>query len=94
MPRDDKIQLACSSGEITSQIRSLREGGHSLRQIGAAAGLSHGYVARILKAHDIAPPPKLLKPAIPRRQRNGQTALSDFQTVSDYEAKGLTVKDA
>ena len=31
---------------------------------------------------------------MPRRPRNGQAALPDFRMVSDYEAKGLSVKDA
>ncbi len=57
-------------------------------------GLSHGYVGRILKAKGIGLPLTPLKPVMPRRPRNGQTALPDFKIVSDFEARGLIVKDA
>jgi CRISPR-associated protein Cas1 len=76
------------------QIRSLRNEGLSLRQIGAKVGLSHGSVGRILKSQEAGQVLKPSKPAIPKRPRKGQEALPDFQRVSNYEAKGLTVKDA
>ena len=79
--------------ERIGQICLLRDEGFSLRQIGREVGLSHGYVGRILKAQGMLEVPKALR-NLPRRPRKGQEALPDFQRVSDYEAKGLTVKDA
>ena len=80
--------------ERISEMRALRTQGLSLRQIGVEVGLSHGSVRRILKSQATGQDPKPSKPAIPRRPRKGQEALPDFQRVSDFEAKGLTVKDA
>jgi hypothetical protein len=87
-----RIRLADVDPKIIGQMHLLRKQGHSLRQIGAAVGLSHGYVGRIL-SQGIGQPAKLPPKAL-RRPRNGQTALPDFQTVSNYEARGLTVKEA
>jgi CRISP-associated protein Cas1 len=76
------------------QIITLRQDGFSHRQIAAQVGLSHGYIGRILKSEGVGQPLKPLKSAMPRRPRNGQTALPDFEMVSDFEARGLAVKDA
>jgi CRISPR-associated protein Cas1 len=86
--------MSHSFSDRVSQIASLRRDGHSLRQIAAEVGFSHGYVGRILKAEGIDQPPKPLKPVLPKRPRNGQTALPDFRLISEFEAKGLTIKDA
>lgn len=59
-----------------------------------AVGLSHGTVMRIVKWQETGEKPKPSKPAIPSRPRNGQGALPDFERVSQFEAKGLTVKGA
>jgi len=80
--------------ERISEMRSLHTQGLSLRQIGAKVGLSHGSVGRILKSQQAGQNPRPSKPSIPRRPRKGQEALPDFQRVSDFEARGLTVKDA
>ena len=80
--------------ECIDQIRSLRNEGLSLRQIAAAVGLSHGSVGRILKSQGTGQDPTPSKPAIPKRPRSGQETLPNFQRVSDFEARGLTVKDA
>jgi len=89
-----RILSTDADNKIVGQMCSLREQGYSLRQIASEFGISHGYVRRILKSHGIGLPLKPLKPVIPRRPRNGQTALPDFQLVADFEARGLTVKDA
>ena len=88
------MQLSELEDHILRQIISLRRSGSSLRQIGAKVGLSHGSVGRVLKSQADSQDPKPSKPAIPRRPRKGQDALPDFQRVSDFEARGLTVKDA
>ena len=83
-----------NSFEATAKIVALRHQGLSLRQIGAKVGLSHGSVGRLLKSQETGQTPRPSKPAIPRRPRKGQEALPDFQRVSDFEARGLAVKDA
>jgi hypothetical protein len=89
-----QIRLQNLATEIGARIIELRKEGHSLRQIAAEMGFSHGYVGRIVKLQSGSQPAKSLRPAMPKRPRNGQTALPNFQMVSDYEAKGQTVKDA
>jgi hypothetical protein len=89
-----RIRLENLTPELIARMVELREKGHSFRDIAMDAGLSHGSVGRILKSQGIGRPIKPLKPTIPRRPRNGQTALPDFQLVADFEAKGLTIKYA
>jgi CRISPR-associated protein Cas1 len=89
-----RIRLQNLAAETSTRIIELRKQGRSFRQIAAEVGFSHGYVGRIVKLQGVSQPPKPLPPAMPKRPRNGQTALPNFQMVSDYEAKGLTVKDA
>jgi hypothetical protein len=91
--RQQKL-LATVDHEMIGQILWLRHQGYSLREIAAEVGFSHGYVGRILKSEGIGQPPRLLKPALPKRPRNGQTAPPDFSLVSEFEARGFTVKDA
>jgi CRISP-associated protein Cas1 len=88
------LLLSGADNNIIDQMCLLRRQGLSLRQIAAEVGFSHGYVGRILRSQGIGQPSKPLKPALPMRARNGQTALPDFRLVSEFEAKGLTVKDA
>jgi hypothetical protein len=59
-----------------------------------AVGLSHGSVMRVVKWQETGEKPKGTKAAIPKRPRNGQGSLPDFQRVSQFEAMGLTVKSA
>ena len=92
--QNSKKRLRDFTFERIAEIQSLHAQGLSLRQIGAEVGLSHGSVGRILKSQGTGQDPKPAKLAIPGRPRKGQEALPDFQVVSDFEAKGLTVKDA
>src|SRR5579883_3276802 len=80
--------------QLIATISKLRNSGLSHRKIAAEVGLSHGSVQRILKWQETGEKPGPSKPAIPKRPRNGQGAFPDFQRVSDFEAKGLTVKEA
>lgn len=79
--------------EIPKLIIDLRADGLSHRQIAGKVGLSHGYVGRILKSEGLVGAVKSAV-ALPRRPRKGQGSLPDFQRVCDFEAEGLTVKDA
>ncbi len=88
------VRLAQLDAQALQQILALKNGGLSHRKIAANVGISHGSVARILQWQETGEKPKPSKPAIPKRPRNGQGALPDFERVSDFEAKGLTVKEA
>ena len=90
----NRIRLSEVNHETTELIIQLRKQRHSHRKIASVVGISHGSVMRILKWQETGEKPKPSKPAIPTRPRNGQGALPDFQRISDFEAKGLTIKEA
>jgi hypothetical protein len=90
--KQHRIRLSDVDRETTQQIMLLREQGSSYRAIATTVGLSHGSVMRVVKWQQIGEKPKAWKASIPRRPRNGQGALPDFERVSQFEAKGFTVK--
>jgi CRISPR-associated protein Cas1 len=81
------------SGDTIEQIVVLRRAGNSLRKIGANFGLSHGSIRRVLKNMNDGDALLGLRPAVPRRPRNGQAALPDFQRLAKLTARGKTVKE-
>jgi CRISPR-associated protein Cas1 len=87
-----RMRLADVSDETRAKIAAAREAGKSLRAIAADFALSHGSVQRLLKTEGISGP---IASAIrmPRRPRNGQAALPDFQRLAKLTAKGKTVKE-
>jgi hypothetical protein len=84
--------LADLSSETREKIVIARNAGRSLRAIAADFALSHGSVQRLLKKEGISGP--IASPVrMPRRPRNGQAALPDFQRLTKLTAKGKTVKE-
>jgi hypothetical protein len=92
--KQHRMRLSEIDRETVQKILLLRRQGASYRRIATAVSLSHGSVMRILKWQNTGEEPKTAKANIPKRPRNGQRALPDFELVSQFEAKGLTVKGA
>jgi CRISPR-associated protein Cas1 len=89
-----RIRLSEVNRSTVQTIMQLREQGISHRKIATAVGLSHGSVMRIVKWQETGEKPKSAKPAIPKRPKNGQSALPDFERVSELQARGLTIRGA
>ncbi len=89
-----RIRVADVDDKTIGQMHLLRKQGLSLRRIGAEVGFSHGYVGRILKSHGIGEPPKLLKPASPRRTAKRANCIARLPARLETEAKGLTIIEA
>jgi CRISP-associated protein Cas1 len=89
-----RTRLSEVEPETIQEVLTLREQGLSHRRIATAVGLSHGSVMRIVKWQETGERPKASKATIPKRPRNGQGVLPDFERVSQFEANGLTVKRA
>src|SRR6516164_620440 len=87
-----RMRLADVSDETRAKIAAARNAGKSLRAIAADFAISHGSVQRLLKKEGISGP--IVSPIrMPRRPRNGQAALPDFQRLAKLTAKGKTVKE-
>jgi CRISPR-associated protein Cas1 len=87
-----RMRLADVSDETRAKIAAARNAGKSLRAIAADFAISHGSVQRLLKKEGISGP--VASPIrMPRRPRNGQAALPDFQRLAKLTAKGKTVKE-
>jgi CRISPR-associated protein Cas1 len=88
-----RLRLKNLSSETIGKIHEQRTAGLSLRAIAVNLQLSHGSVQRLLKKEAnggvISPSPV----RIPKRPRNGQAALPDFQRLAKLTAKGKTVKE-
>src|SRR5271165_3693744 len=85
-----RLLLSELSGAAVNRIVALREAGYPLRKIAADFNLSHGSIRVVLQKNGAGS----LKPAkMPRRPRNGQAALPDFQRLAKLTAKGKTVKE-
>jgi CRISP-associated protein Cas1 len=94
MEKQHRIRLAEVDRKTVQRILLLREQGISHRRIAKAVDLSHGSVMRIVKWQETGEKPKAAKATIPKRPRNGQGTLPDFERVSRFEADGFTVKRA
>jgi CRISPR-associated protein Cas1 len=92
--KQQRIRLSEVDRETVQKILLLRGQGVSHRVIAKDVGLSHGSVMRLVKWQETGEKPKATKATIPKRPRNGQGALPDFERVSQFEAMGLTVKSA
>jgi CRISP-associated protein Cas1 len=88
-----RLRLAELSEQAVQNIVALRQAGNSFRNIAANLGLSHGSVQRLLKQQATGMKPLPSPPRIPRRPRNGQAALPDFEKLAKLTAKGKTVKE-
>ncbi len=88
-----RIRLNWLPAETRQAILTRRAEGHSLRCIAADLKVSHGSVQRLIKMEENGGclPPSL--PRIPKRPRNGQYALPDFERIAKLTLKGKTVKD-
>jgi CRISPR-associated protein Cas1 len=89
-----RIRLSEVDHSTVQKIMRLREQGISHRKIATALDLSHGSVMRIVKWQETGEKPKAARPAIPKRPKNGQSALPDFERVSEFQARGLTIRNA
>src|SRR5262245_49632062 len=89
-----RTRLSEVDRDTVQKIALLRKQGFSLRRIATVVNLSHGSVRRILKWQETGETPKPSRATIPKRPRNGLGTLPDFELVSQFEAKGLTVKRA
>lgn len=91
-PPPKRTWLSALPQETFARIIALRDAGRSFRQIAAQLDLSHGSVQRVLKMNAnggvVASVPR-----IPKRPRNGQAALPDFERLAKQTAKGKTVKE-
>jgi hypothetical protein len=88
-----RTRLSEVDPETIQRILGFREQGFSHRRTATAVGLSHGSVMRIVRWQETGARPKASKATLPKRPRNGQGVLPDFERVSQFEAKGLTVDD-
>lgn len=87
-----RTRLTEVPSETCDKISAARAAGKSLRAIAADFALSHGSVRKLLKNEGVNT--TIASPArLPRRPRNGQAALPDFQRLARLTAKGKTVKE-
>jgi CRISP-associated protein Cas1 len=89
-----RIRLSEVDHSTVRKIMQLREQGIALRKIAIVVGLSHGSVMRIVKWQETGEKPKAAKASLPKRPKNGQSALPDFERVSEFQARGLTIRSA
>ena len=54
----------------------------------------HGSVMRLVKWQETGEKPRTPQAVIPKRPRNGQAVLPDFEQVSQLQAKGFSIKSA
>ena len=78
--------------EVREKIQLARSGGKSLREIAAEFALSHGSVRKLLSNAESCRT-VVSEARMPKRPRNGQAALPDFQRLAKLTAKGKTVKE-